>query len=66
MRALVGPGGAEFRRFWLATAISVLGTWMAAIALAIRMFDMTGSPAWVSALLFAEFTPVGADRVPGR
>jgi MFS family permease len=58
MRALVGPGGGEFRRFWLATAISVLGTWMAAIALAIRMFDMTGSPAWVSALLFAEFTPV--------
>jgi MFS family permease len=31
---------------------------MAAIALAIRMFDMTGSPGWVSALLFAEFTPV--------
>ncbi len=58
MRALVGPGGGEFRRFWLATAISVLGTWMAAIALAIRMFDMTGSPGWVSALLFAEFTPV--------
>src|SRR3954451_8225783 len=58
MRALVGPGGAEFRRFWLATAISVLGTWMAAIALAIRMFDVTGSPGWVSALLFAEFTPV--------
>ena len=58
MRALVGPGGGEFRRFWLATAISVLGTWMAAIALAIRMFDITGSPGWVSALLFAEFTPV--------
>lgn len=58
MRALVGPGEGEFRRFWLATAISVLGTWMAAIALAIRMFDMTGSPGWVSALLFAEFTPV--------
>src|SRR3954470_23218206 len=58
MRALVGPGGAEFRRFWLATAISVLGTWMAAIALAIRMFDMTGSPGWGSALLFSEFAPV--------
>jgi MFS family permease len=58
MRALVGPGGGEFQRFWLATAISVLGTWMAAIALAIRMFDITGSPGWVSALLFAEFTPV--------
>src|SRR5436305_5784721 len=30
---------------------------MAAVALAIRMYDVTGSPAWVSALLFAEFTP---------
>ena len=49
---------AGFRRFWLATAISVLGTWIAAVALAIRMFDVTGSPGWVSALLFAEFTPL--------
>ena len=57
LRALIGPAGGAFHRFWLATAISVLGTWMAAIALALRMYDVTGSPAWVSALLFAEFTP---------
>ena len=57
-RASVGPTGSGFRRFWLATAISVLGTWIAAVALAIRMFDVTGSPGWVSALLFAEFTPL--------
>jgi MFS family permease len=57
LRAVIGPAGGAFRRFWLATAISVLGTWMASIALALRMYDVTGSPAWVSALLFAEFTP---------
>jgi MFS family permease len=55
--AVLGPAGTGFRRFWLASAISVFGTWMAAVALALRMYDVTGSPAWVSALLFAEFTP---------
>lgn len=58
LRASIGPARPGFRRFWLATAISVLGTWMASIALAIRMFDVTGSPGWVSALVFAEFTPL--------
>jgi MFS family permease len=53
----MGPSGVGFRRFWLATSVSVLGTWMAAIALSIRMYDVTGSPGWVSALLFAEFVP---------
>src|SRR5205807_9231481 len=59
----------------VATSISVLGTWIAAVALAIRMFDVTGSPGWVSALLFAEFTPLvligflfgrRLDRLPVR
>jgi MFS family permease len=58
LHALLGPPGIGFRRFWLAGAISVFGTWMAAIALAIRMFDETGSPGWVAALLFAEFVPM--------
>jgi MFS family permease len=58
VHASLGPDTAGFRRFWLATGISVLGTWIAAVALAIRMFDVTGSPGWVSALLFAEFTPL--------
>jgi MFS family permease len=57
VRAAIGPAGVGFRRFWLATSVSVLGTWMAAVALSIRMFDVTGSPGWVSALLVAEFTP---------
>jgi MFS family permease len=74
-RAWVGPPLRGFRRFWLATSISVLGTWIAAVALAIRMFDVTGSPGWVSALLFAEFTPLvligflfghRLDRLPVR
>jgi MFS family permease len=57
LHAVMGPPNAGFRRFWVAAAISVFGTWMAAIALAIRMYDQTGSPGWVAALLFAEFVP---------
>ena len=48
---------AEFRRFVLATAISVLGTYAAAIALAVRTYQDTGQPAWVSAVFAAEFLP---------
>ena len=50
-------GEAEFRRFVLATAVSVLGTYAAAIALAVRTFQDTGQPAWVSAMFAAEFLP---------
>jgi MFS family permease len=48
---------AEFRRFVLATAVSVLGTYAAAIALAVRTYQDTGDPAWVSAVFAAEFLP---------
>ena len=48
---------AEFRRFVLATAVSVLGTYAAAIALAVRTYEDTGQPAWVSAVFAAEFLP---------
>jgi MFS family permease len=48
---------AEFRRFVLATAVSVLGTYAAAIALAVRTYQDTGQPAWVSAVFAAEFLP---------
>ena len=51
------PSGADFRRLWLATAISVLGTWAAAITLSVRMFRDTGSAEWVAALFVAEFAP---------
>ena len=69
------PPGADFRRLWLATAISVFGTWAAAITLSVRMFRDTGSPEWVSALFVAEFAPavvIGVlfagrlDRLPPR
>lgn len=50
-------GEAEFRRFVLATAVSVLGTYSAAIALAVRTFQDTHQPAWVSAIFAAEFLP---------
>ncbi|MGZ4431536.1 MAG: MFS transporter [Gaiellales bacterium] len=73
--AAVGPRTNGFRRFWLATAVSVLGTWAAAVALSLRMFDVTHSAGWVAALLFAEFVPTVAigllfsdrlNRVPIR
>ena len=51
------PAGPDFRRLWLATAISVLGTWAAAIALSVRLYRDTGSAEWVSALYVAEFVP---------
>jgi MFS family permease len=55
--ALLGPARPGFRRVWLATTVSVLGTWAAAIAIAVRTYDDTGSAAWVSALFVAEFAP---------
>ena len=51
------PSGGDFRRLWLATAISVFGTWAAAIALSVRMYRDTGSAEWVAALFVAEFAP---------
>src|ERR687887_474038 len=73
---VTGAGGAEFRRLLLATAISVFGSYAAAIALAVRTFEDTHQPAWVSAVFAAEFVPpvvIGvffADRLnrlrPGR
>jgi MFS family permease len=47
----------DFRRLWLATAVSVLGTYGAAIALAVRTYQETGRAAWVSAVFVAEFLP---------
>lgn len=58
-----------------ATLASALGTWLAYVALVIDVYDRTGSAAWVSALLFAEFAPmivIGLlagpllDRLPRR
>ena len=65
----------DFRRLFLATLASSIGTWLAFVALVIDVFDRTGSAAWVSALLVAEFLPLVVigllaapllDRVPRR
>lgn len=54
----MGPPVADFRRLWAATAVSVLGTYAAAIALAIRTYQDTHQPIWVSAVFAAEFVPI--------
>ncbi|HEX4929682.1 MAG TPA: MFS transporter [Gaiellaceae bacterium] len=48
----------DFRRLFLATFASGVGTYLAAVALTVDVFDRTGSGAWVSALLIADFLPV--------
>ena len=48
---------AGFRRLFLATLGSGLGTWLAYVALVIDVYGRTGSGTWVSALLIADFLP---------
>jgi MFS family permease len=47
----------DFRLLVLATFGSGLGTYLAALALTVHVYDVTGSPAWVSGLLIVEFVP---------
>ena len=47
----------DFRRLFLATFGSGVGTYLAAVALTVDVFDRTGSGTWVSALLIADFLP---------
>jgi len=48
---------AGFRLLFLATLGSLLGTWLATIALTVAIKDSTNSGTWVSALLIAVFLP---------
>jgi MFS family permease len=48
----------DYRRLFLATLTSGLGTYIAAIALTVDVWDRTESGKWVSALLVAEFLPM--------
>ncbi len=48
---------AGFRLLFFATFASGIGTWLAAIALTINVYDLTGSASWVSGLLIADFLP---------
>jgi MFS family permease len=43
--------------FW-ATAGSAVGTYLAALALSVDIFDRTGSGMWLAALLIADFLPI--------
>ncbi len=47
----------SFRLLFLATLGSLLGTWLATIALTVAIYDSTHSGGWVSALLIAVFLP---------
>ena len=50
-------GAPAFRLILLATLGSGIGTWLVVIALAVDIFDRTGSGVWVGALLMADFLP---------
>ena len=65
----------DFRLLFLASLGSSIGTWLAFVALVVDVYDRTGSAAWVSALLVAEFAPLVVigllagpllDRLPRR
>jgi MFS family permease len=66
---------ASFRRLFLATFTSSIGTWLAFVALVVDVYDRTGDANWVSALLIADFLPIVLvgillgpliDRLPRR
>ena len=48
----------SFGYLFLATAGSSIGTYLAAIALTVDVYDRTGSGVWVAALLIADFLPI--------
>jgi MFS family permease len=48
----------HFRLLFFATLGSGAGTYLAAVALTVDIFDRTGSGSWVSALLIADFLPI--------
>ncbi|HXF98709.1 MAG TPA: MFS transporter, partial [Gaiellaceae bacterium] len=48
----------SFGLLFLATAGSSVGTYLAAVALTVDVFDRTGSGLWVAALLIADFLPI--------
>jgi ENTS family enterobactin (siderophore) exporter len=51
-------GATNFRLLVLATFGSGLGTYLAVLALTVHVYDVTGSPTWVGALLIVDFLPM--------
>lgn len=47
-----------YRRLWSARTVSQWGDVFATVALSLLVFDLTGSPLGVSAVVFAEIVPV--------
>jgi MFS family permease len=47
-----------FRLLFAATAGSAIGTYLAALALSVDIFDRTGSGRWLAVLLIADFVPI--------
>ena len=56
MRHVFGQGG--YRRLWSARTVSQCGDVFATVALSLLVFDLTGSPLGVSAVVFAEIVAV--------
>jgi MFS family permease len=50
--------GSAFRLLFGATACSAVGTYLAALALSVDIFDRTSSGRWLAALLIADFLPI--------
>ncbi|HEU5207403.1 MAG TPA: MFS transporter [Gaiellaceae bacterium] len=48
----------DFGYLFFATAGSSFGTYLAAVALTLQVYDATGSGIWVAALLIADFLPI--------
>src|SRR5262249_51136640 len=48
----------SFGYLFLATAGSSFGTYLAAVALTLQVYDETSSGVWVAALLIADFVPI--------
>jgi MFS family permease len=48
----------SFGYLFLATAGSSFGTFLAAVALTVSVYDATGSGTWIAALLIADFLPI--------
>jgi MFS family permease len=48
----------EFGLLFLATAGSAIGTYLAAVALTVHIYDQTDSGVWVAVLLIADFAPI--------
>jgi MFS family permease len=51
-------GNRPYGLLFFATAASAVGTYLAALALSVDVFDRTGSGRWLAALLIADFLPV--------